>query len=79
MEPVTFKEYNIIFAKNQPEYLPLPAHVCNTDDRIVTTCWKLTWKERLQILFSGQFYFQQMTFGHPLQPQKPSIRNPLHD
>ncbi len=73
MHPVTFKNSNCMFAKDQPEYLPLPAN--KTEDGRVTTCWKFTLKERLWILFSGKFYLQILTFNNPLQPLKMSIKN----
>ena len=75
MQPVKFKEQNCIYAQNQPEYLPLPAH--KSEDGIVTTCWKLSWIERLIVLINGRFWGQFMTFNKPLQPQRPSVRNPL--
>ena len=77
MKPIEFKGCNVVFAKDQPEYLPLPAHKSQDPEGIVTTCWKLTWRERFLILITGQFFFQQMTFNTPLQPQKPSVRSPL--
>ena len=77
MKPVKFKGYNVIFAEHQPEYLTLPAHKSQDSEGIVTTCWKLTWGERFLIFLTGRFFFQQMTFNTPLQPQKPSVRSPL--
>ena len=68
MEPLDFKQKNITYAKNQKEYLPLPAH--KTDDGIVTTCWRLSFFERLKTLFSGKIFISTMTFNEPLQPQK---------
>lgn len=75
MKPIKFKGHNVVFAENQPEYLPLPAF--KSEDGIVVTCWQLTWKERLRAFFGGKFYFQQLTFNQPLQPQLPSIDSPL--
>ena len=75
MKPLYFNEQNVVYAKNQPEYLPLPSHL--DKDGIVTSCWGLSWKERIKALFTGVIYFQQMTFNKPLQPQKPSVENPL--
>lgn len=64
----------ITFAKNQPEYLPLPA--IKVDDGTVITRWKLTWKERIKVLFFGNLFLQQLTFNSPLQPQLPSVDEP---
>lgn len=75
MEPISFKGSNTTFAKDQPEYLPLPAHL--SPDGTVTSCWKLTWLERITVLLRGRFYFSVMTFHTPLQPQRPSVDNPV--
>lgn len=74
MKPVKFKECNTTFAKNQPQYLPLPAH---TDGTTVTSCWKLNLWECFVVFLTGKIYWQQLVFGQPLQPQKPSVRKPL--
>lgn len=75
MKPVEFEGQNTVYAKDQPEYLPLPAHV----DRggIVTSCWSLTCSERIRVLFAGKIWFQLWTFGSPLQPQRPSVERPF--
>lgn len=75
MTPIAFEGQNVVYAKDQPEYLPLPAHQ-GIDGR-VTTCWTLTLRERLKLLFTGRLWFQQLAFGHPLQPQLPSADRPI--
>jgi hypothetical protein len=60
----------VIFAKDQPEYLPLPANVSHP---YVETKWELTWKERLYAMFRGTMYLTVMTFGNPLQPIRVSM------
>jgi hypothetical protein len=57
-----------IFAKDQPQYNQLPAYV--DSQGAVITRWKLTWRERLRILFSGNLWLIVLTFGRPLQPVK---------
>ena len=68
-----------IYAKDQAEYLPLAA--CNIkyqDGTIsVITCWSLSLMERLRILLSGRFWLEQMTFGKPLQPIRPTSYEPF--
>lgn len=66
MKPTSFEFQNCVYAKDQPEYLPLPAH--KTDEGQVTSCWKLSFKERLQVLFSGKIFVVSLTFNNPLQP-----------
>lgn len=60
----------VVFAKDQPEYLQLPAIVSNDTSGRVTTRWRLGWKERLRLLFSGNLYVQVLTFHKSLQPIK---------
>ena len=74
MNPVKFKEINCIYAKNQPEYLDLPAH--KSKDGIVTSCWQLNLKERIKLLLSGKIFIQIMTFNTPLQPIRINLSRP---
>lgn len=74
MSPIEFKEQTVVFAKDQPEYLPLPAW-CNEQETI--SCWKLTWRERLTVLCSGRLWLRQLNFGTPLQPQLPMVESPF--
>lgn len=69
MKPIPFKQQNTIFAENQSEYMPLPAHVTNDHNRQVTSCWRLSWKELFKLIFTRQVYVSVYTFGYPLQPQ----------
>jgi len=74
MKPIIFKQQNIIYADNQPQYLPLPAY--KNKDGIVSSCWGLTWKERFKVLFRGRIWIEVMTFNKHLQPLKPSVDAP---
>lgn len=68
MKPIKFKEVNITFAVDQSEYLPLPAFKNNSNQGEVVSCWKLSWKEKLQILIMGKLWVSLMTFNRPLTP-----------
>lgn len=68
MKPKEFKEVNVIFAKDQPEYLPLPAFKNKSERGEVITCHSLSFKERLKILFKGEIWLSMMTFNRPLTP-----------
>ena len=57
----------VVFAKDQPEYVPLPAVVVDEGTRIITR-WQLSFRERLRILFKGNLWLSVLTFGKPLQP-----------
>jgi hypothetical protein len=76
MTPTKFAGVNVVYAENQPEYLPLPVHRC--DDGTVTSCWTLSWRERLVLLLRGRFFISVLTFNGPLQPVIPTVTAPLH-
>jgi hypothetical protein len=65
-------------AKNQPEYIPLPiARVRYSNDAIgLISRYRLTFWERLRILFTGTLWIEQLTAGG-LQPQRPTVFEPL--
>ena len=68
MKPVDFPQSTDVLAKDQPEYLPLPVHYDRATG-VMTSCWEMTWFERLRCLVSGRVFVSQMTFGRALQPQ----------
>lgn len=73
-------EYNeVVFAKDQPQYLQLPAVNVTYEDgtRSVISSYRLTWRERLKILFTGRLWLEQLTFGQRLQPQRPTVNEPF--
>jgi len=77
MKLIEFPEMTTTIAKDQPEYLPLPAHRDSEDPHgIVTCCWRLTWKERIKVLLTGCVWHQIMTLNRPLQPQKLQVSKP---
>jgi hypothetical protein len=63
-----------VYAKDQPEYQPLPAH--RSPDGTVLTRWKLSWRERLTILFRGDLYLFVSTYNKPLQPLMLQVEKP---
>ena len=70
MVPVEFPQQNIFIGAGQPEYMPLPAHIDEAWGTPTTSCWELSWRERIRVLFTGKLYLQQLTFGSRLQPQR---------
>ena len=74
MQPIEFPERTIVWAEDQPPYLPLPAY---TDERETISCWRLTWRERLTVLWRGRLWLRQLNFGLPLQPQVPQVESPF--
>lgn len=77
MQPVSFAKQNVVFAKDQPEYLPLPAYRGPKPEHVVISCWQLSWRERIKAVLTGRIWVQQWTFGGPLQPQRVDIDEPI--
>jgi hypothetical protein len=78
MELTEFPEQTTVFAKDQPEYMPLPAHVCQDKPETgrIVCCWALTWWERLRLLWTGRIWHHILTFNTPLQPQLLQVDKP---
>ena len=68
MKPVKFKHQTTVFAKDQPEYQPLPALVIDSPNGEVVSCWKLSFKERIRVLFLGRVWLSISSFNKPLSP-----------
>jgi hypothetical protein len=66
----------VVFAKDQPEYLPLPAVRIPGPDGTVITRWRLSWRERLTVLFRGNLFLSLLTFNKPLQPVMIEVDEP---
>ncbi|HYG03308.1 MAG TPA: hypothetical protein VD927_12740 [Chryseosolibacter sp.] len=71
MKPVEFPGHNVVFAKDQPEYQPLPALRIPGPQGEVITCWEMTKEELAEVMLTGRIYFKQLTFNGPLQPILP--------
>ena len=65
MKPIEFPEQNYVWAKKQGPYSPLPAW---TDERQTISLWRLSWRERIQVLVTGRLWHRQLNFGQQLQP-----------
>lgn len=55
MKPIEFPEQNIVLGKDQPQYQPLPAY--RGDDQVIT-CWQLSLRDRIKLLFIGKLYLR---------------------
>jgi hypothetical protein len=67
----------VTFAEDQPEYLPLPAY--RRPDGTVVIRFRLSWSERLRILFTGNLWLSVLTFNGPLQPVMLDTQCPIVD
>ena len=79
MKPIEFKQQNKVYAKDQKPYLPLPVYEDSEQGGRVFHCWKLTFWERIKILFTGKLWINVLNFGQPLQPIRPMIDCPFED
>ncbi len=66
MKAIEFEQHNVVFAKDQKEYLPLPAHAQNNG--LVTFCMELFPINIQALKKSGKIWITTATFGTPLQP-----------
>ncbi len=65
----------VVFAKDQPPYIPLPAVL--DGDGTAHTRWRLAWWERFRVLLTGNVYVSLKTFNKPLQPIRLGTGNPI--
>jgi hypothetical protein len=59
-------EKETVYAKDQPQYLPLPSH--RTPDGIVLSRWELADEELQTVIRTRSVYLALHTFNGPLQP-----------
>ena len=75
LKPFPFKGVNIKVAKNQEEYGTLPVFNVGGKNGFVVSCWKLSFLQRIYLLFVGKIWHTQFNFGNPLQPISKTICN----
>ena len=74
MKPVSpvikgFEQHEIILAKDQPQYIPLPTLVVEGDEKRMISRWEFSDLEREQIAKGASLLLEQLTFGslyHPI-------------
>ena len=72
MKIIKFKECNVNFAENQKEYKTLPAFY-DSNSGIVVSCYRITFKDLIKVIFTRKIWLGVMTFHKPLQPQLMSV------
>ncbi len=75
MKGIEFDQQNVVFAKDQPEYNSLPAHV-NQEAGTSTFCFELDDEEVQQVQKDGKIYLTIFNQNQPLQPIGGSVLNP---
>jgi hypothetical protein len=75
MKPISpviknYEDREIIFAKDQPEYLPLPALRLTGDSTPILSRWRFTEEERTRVALVADILLTQFIFTdlyHPIQ------------
>lgn len=62
-----FVGHNVVIAKDQPGYIPLPAFH-NPKEGSLTFCFELNKEEIEEISKTGKIWFKQLTFNKPMNP-----------
>jgi hypothetical protein len=65
-----YEQHEVVFAKTQKEYMPLPALVLEGDERPVVSRWKLDDEEKARIAAGSDILLTQYIFEdlyHPVQ------------
>lgn len=67
MKGIQYKHTNTILKGNDPNVYDLPVCRFEYSDGVKTveSCWKMSFKERVQALFTGKIYFQCWGITHP--------------
>lgn len=64
MKPVEFPGVNVVFAKDQPEYMPLPAMKIHNDPQgLIITKWQLSPEELERVKETGTIHLSMLTFN----------------
>lgn len=58
----------VVYARIQPQYIPLRTLVSAGADRKVISRWTLTEEQRKAVADGADIFLQLLTFGDPLQP-----------
>jgi len=62
------EQFEVVYAKDQPEYLPLRTLRSRTDEGKVMSRWDLSPEQRHAIARGADVYLTLLTFQGPLQP-----------
>lgn len=76
MQPTEFPESNAVLGEGQPEYTPMPVYRYVGDEGRTVSVWRLSFWERLRLIFTGRIYVQVLTFRTPIQPQLLTVEKP---
>lgn len=73
------EHWEVVYAKNQPEYIPLRTLVSIGPERKVTSRWTLTSEQRKAVADGADIFLTLLTFGDPLQPIQVAVTDDKTD
>lgn len=76
--PVTFDGVNVVIAKNQEPYIPLPAQFFGDGMGTVLTCWEFSPEEMEEFLRTRRLWISHWTFNQAFQPLCPMTDRPVN-
>lgn len=80
MHPIKFPGSNMTWAKDQPPYIPLPTFgIKESPSFPIISCWKMRWRDRLRVLFTGKIWVGLLTYHKPLTPIRVDVINWMED
>lgn len=71
--------YELVLAKNQPEYNPLPVLRGKGPEYGMYSRWNLTPEEKEAIANGASIYLLQQTYGHHFQPSSIFVAHAEHN
>jgi len=68
MKPVKFKGQNTVIKSKSNDFYDMPILVSDTTEGHVVMCYKLSFIERIRVLFTGRIWLSVLSFKKPLKP-----------
>lgn len=78
MNPIKFKESNktLLAPKGMENCVDLHTHVL-IGHPVITSCWGMTWRDRVRALFTGRIWLQVWTQAGTHEPMSVFTENPF--
>ncbi len=68
-----FESREVVYAKDQPQYIPLRSLVSSDYTHSVISRWTLTPEQRKAVADGADVFLELATFGHPLTPIRMAV------